>query len=55
MKKETKVVPDKIIDLKYGDQVKIYATKDKLTFSVFCDGTGNVFELTKKELEELMK
>lgn len=48
-------VPDKIINLPHGDQANIYIEKDKLCFDIFCDGAGCSFELTKKELKEMIK
>lgn len=55
MKKQITIKPDRVIKLKYGDEVRIYASKSKLHFSVLCDGAGSEFDLTKEELEELMK
>ena len=54
MKKQI-IVPDKTIELSYGDKVDIYVNKKDIDFSFFCDGTGNVFTLTKEELKELIK
>jgi dihydroorotase-like cyclic amidohydrolase len=43
----------KVIELSSGDSVEIYATKDKLEFRFYCDGTVNFFYLTKEEIEDL--
>ena len=53
--KQTIEVPDKIIELVSGDNVKIYVKRKDLEFSVYCDGTGFIFRLTKEELREMLK
>jgi hypothetical protein len=53
MKKQIKIIPDKTIELASGDAINIYAKKDRLEFSVYCDGTGFIFYLTKKDIEDL--
>jgi len=55
MKKQITIIPDKIIELNHHDKVKIYGSKNKITFDFFCDGTGNGFSLTKEEIMELLK
>jgi len=55
MKKNIIVVPDKEIELEHGDSVKIYVKKKEVDFTFCCDGTGNVFSLTKEELKEMIK
>ena len=54
MKKQIEV-PDKIIELEYNDKVKIYIEKNKIRFDFFCDGTGNSFSLSKRQLWEMIK
>lgn len=49
-----KEIPDKIIELSQGDIVQIFVRKNKLTFWFSCDGSGNVFELSKDEIKRLM-
>jgi len=59
MKKEIKrivtILPDKVIQLSHADKVEIYVKKKCIEFHFFCDGTGNVFTLTKEELKEMLK
>ena len=55
MKTKAIIVPDKILELKHGDEVRVYTSKNKITFSIFCDGTGFDFSLTKDELKEMLK
>ena len=47
--------PDKIIELSHGDEVRIYVDKNNIRFEFYCDGTGNFFRLSKKEIKEMMK
>lgn len=54
MKREIRRIPDKIIRLTHGDEVKIYSTVNKLDIYFSCDGTGNCFTLTRKEIMELL-
>lgn len=53
--KQTIQIPDKEIQLTQGDHVKIYINKKDIDFAFYCDGTGNIFTLTKKELMEMCK
>ena len=53
--KTTTIIPDKEIQLTQGDHVKIYINKKDIDFAFCCDGTGNMFTLTKKELLEMCK
>jgi hypothetical protein len=55
MKKQIKIIPDKTIELSHGDKVDIYIDKWIVEFRFYCDGTGNIFELTKDELREMLK
>lgn len=48
-------MPDKILSLTKGDRVAIYVSNDEFRFDFFCDGTGNTFYLTKKEIREMLK
>jgi hypothetical protein len=48
-------IPDKEIRLSHGDKVNIYIRKNEISFEFFCDGTGNAFTLTRKELMEMFK
>lgn len=54
MKREIKRLPDKVIKLSHGDEVKIYATVNKLDIFFKCDEVGNAFTLTRKEIKELL-
>jgi hypothetical protein len=55
MKKSINIIPDKVIQLEHGDSVRIYGTKNMIEFHFFCDGTGNIFRLTKQEILNLLK
>ena len=55
MKKQIKIIPDKRIELSCGDFVEIYIKKNEIEFHFYCDGTGNYFRITKKELKEMIK
>jgi hypothetical protein len=55
MRKEIRILPDKTIELSWGDRVEIYVKKNKIEFHFACDGDGNCFELTKDELREMLK
>ncbi len=54
MKKQVEI-PDKEIQLSYGDKIRIYIRKNNILFFFSCDGTGNCFTLTKEELKEMIK
>jgi len=53
--KKTIEVPDKTIELSHNDKVEIYIRKNDILFDFYCDGTGNCFAISKKELKEMAK
>lgn len=55
MKKEIVIKPDKVLTLTHGDKVEIYVNKNVVEFHFYCDGTGNFFRISKKELMKLLK
>lgn len=56
MKKKIEVeFPDIVIKMDFGDFVRIYKRKNSVLFDIFCDGAGGVFELTRKQMESLLK
>jgi hypothetical protein len=55
VKKETKIIPDRVIEMEKGDKVNIYIRKRDILFSFYCDGTGNCFAIPKEDLKEMIK
>ena len=53
--KKTIEVPDKTIELSHNDKVEIYIRDRDILFDFSCDGTGNCFAITKKELMEMIE
>ena len=55
MKTETKILPDKIIEMSHGDRVNIYIRERDILFEFYCDGTGNCFAIPKRDLKEMIR
>lgn len=55
MKRKVIIEADRTIQLTHGDYVNIYVQKNRILFNFFCDGTGNSFSLTKKELRKMLR
>ena len=55
---KTEIVPDKTLTNKrspyYSDRLEITIYKNKIVFNARVDNTGNTFEISKKELRELI-
>ena len=56
VKKQIFELPDIVIKSKnYSDNLSIFVRKKEIEFRANIDGTGNVFKIERKVIEELLK
>jgi len=56
VKKQIFELPDIVIKSKnYSDNLSIFVRNKEIEFRVYMDGTGNVFKIERKVIEEMLR